>query len=109
MLRSIETGNLCWWHNIGISFLDRDVVSDNPQWRWTDNQYKFKDKWVKTCEQMGYTMQPCRAEFGAKNQVTLSLRRRYDFLDNAPKPEKTFVNWKKVTNKDMKEFYNQHG
>jgi hypothetical protein len=49
LLESIEDGALCWWTNVGMDFMDREVIKDHPSWRWTDRQYAFKDRWWSVC------------------------------------------------------------
>lgn len=44
LLESYETGETCWWSNIGINVLKRDLVKEHPEWKWTDEQAEFFDR-----------------------------------------------------------------
>ena len=104
-LESIETGQECDWSNIGIMFLDRDVVAQHPEWRWTDRQFRFNDRWRSVCfnEHDAYITLPLEASFGPGFEVTLGTRTRYGFDDY--RPSETFPDWRKVTKKMMSDLY----
>ena len=107
LLESIEDGELCWWHNVGIDHLERDVVAEHPSWRWTDRQYAFKDRWWRVCykEKDAHMTLPIYPEFGEDYSVTLGTRARYGFTDHAPR--KTFPDWRKLTKAQMAAFYDE--
>ncbi len=105
-LESIETGNLCNWSNIGIKFLDRDIINAHPEWKWTDRQFAFKDRWLGVCRKNdNYITLPIQPLFGEGFQVTLGTRAGFGFDDYAPR--KTFDDWRKLTKKMMGEYYNK--
>jgi hypothetical protein len=107
LLESIEDGALCWWTNVGMDFMDREVIKDHPSWRWTDRQYAFKDRWWSVCykEKDAYITLPLYPEFGDDFAVTLGTRTRHGFDDH--RPRKTFPDWRKLTKKQMAEFYDE--
>jgi len=107
LLESIEDGTLCWWHNVGLYFLDRKVLADYPSWRWTDKQFAFKDRWWRVCfkDKDAYLTLPTFPIFGEDHRVTLGTRTRFGLDDH--RPQKTFPDWRKVTKAMMAEFYDE--
>ena len=104
LCKSIETGELMWWRNVGMQFLDREIVEENPQWRWTDRQAAFADRWRKIDGGgMDTTLRP---KFGDGFAVTLVVGYRYA-EKSRPKLTKMFSDWRKVTKAMMAEFYNE--
>lgn len=107
LLESIEDGELSWWENVGISYLEREVVLDHPEWRWTDRQHAFNDRWRMVCfkERDAYITLPTMPVFGDGFSVTLGTRTRFSLNDH--RPVKTFPDWRKVTKTMMAEFYDE--
>ena len=105
LLESVETGKECNWSNIGIDFLDRDAVAKHPEWRWTDRQFRFNDRWKSVCfkDHDAYITLPLDASFGSGFEVTLGTRTRFGFDDY--RPSETFPDWRKVTKKMMSDLY----
>lgn len=103
-LESIEDGELCDWSNVGLMYYDREEVELHPEWRWTDEQHEFNDRWLRSCrkERDAYMHVPLMAQFSGDG-VTLGLRTRWSLYGY--KPSKTWDNWKKVTIKQMLQFY----
>lgn len=105
-LESVETGEIVNWSNVSFQrFTDKEALEMNPDWRWTDEQFKFWDKWRKVCSKIdGYFVIPLKPIFDAhSNRVTLPTRIRYG-LGTAPKAE-TVENWKRVSKKRLAEIY----
>lgn len=108
LLKSTETGKLCNWSNVGISYFDRKALEENPQWKWNDRQFEFNDRWMGLYEKSrdAYMFPPVCSSFGEGYEVTLRIRERYGGLkDSAYAPSKLFHDYRKVTNKIMKEFH----
>lgn len=104
LCQSVETGELCWWHNVSFMVYDREEVQLHPHWRWNDRQFEFNDRWLKVCRKHdAYIVLPTMAEFGDDYNVTLRTRIRYGRSDYSP--TKMFEDYRKVTKKDMSEFY----
>lgn len=105
LLESIEDGTLGWWSNVGILAYDSEVVGKHPEWRWTDAQFKFADKWKHACykERDAYITLPTGPTFHGDGSVTIGTRTRHGFDDHAP--QKTFPNWRKVTTGMLLRFY----
>lgn len=102
VLESIEDHSTCRWSNVGLSVFDRNEIQ--PQWRWTDKQWAFWKRWqVPDRSDRPYFVLPCMPEFEG-DSVTLKTRGRFG-LDHRAIKSKTFDNWRKVTKKDMQEFY----
>lgn len=103
LIESIEDGSLCWWGNVGISFLQRRCLQDD--WRWSDRQWKFKDRWWKVCykEKDAYIVRPLHPKFGGGFEVTLGTRTSHGFDDIVP--TRTFPDWRKVTKAMMAQCY----
>ncbi len=104
VLESIETGKLCNWSNVSFCVLNRKLVNDHTIWKWTDQQFRFKEKWFRACykKRNAHTDLPCFPEFKEDQSVTLKIRKRFGLGDDR---SKQFSNWKKVLVKDMLEFY----
>lgn len=106
LLESIEDGSLCWWENVGLNWYDRERVANNPTWKWTDKQFDFYDKWNKVCYRRhdAWHVLPMLPVFNPDDDsVTLNLRIRHGFSDfHYPQ---VFNNWKKITMKQMSEYY----
>lgn len=106
LLESIEDGALCWWENVGINIYSRERVAERPTWQWDDKQFAFNDRWSKVCFKRhdAYIVLPMLPVFDGKS-VTLNVRIRFGWSDyHNPK---TFPNWKKLTMKEMGEFYQE--
>ena len=108
VLESVDTGELCNWSNVSFSVLNRSVVANHPEWRWSDKQYEFKDRWFNACyrKRNAYIDRPCKPEFREDGSVTLSTRKMFDYGEGS---SRIFDNWKKVLVRDMLEFYDSIG
>lgn len=103
LLESIEDGSLCWWENISISYLPLEVSNKNPQWRWTDKQFDFKDKYFRAYDRAyKYGIRPMYPKFLDNGNVVLGARQKF-VGDNCI--EKEFENWKTLKSKDMTAFF----
>lgn len=103
VLESLETGKECLWSNIGISYIDRETLARFPEWRWSDRQWEFRDRWFRNDD---YDPRPVSPVFHDDGSVTLGLRRRWE--NDQKNMTKTFPNWKKVTKQMMADFYKGH-
>ena len=103
-LKSIETGNICNWSNVSFDRLNRKIVDDHPEWKWTDSQFKFKESWFRACYKTrdAYINRPIKPEFKDDGSVILSIRKMFSSEIVATK---IFDNWKRVLVRDMLEFY----
>ena len=99
LIESVEDGELCWWSNVGISFMHRRSL--HPSWRWTDRQWAFHDRWFRVCykEKDAYIVRPLMPEFGDGFEVTLGTRTSHGFDDI--RPVRSFPDWRKVTKAKM--------
>lgn len=104
LLESIEDGELCNWSNVSLLAFNRQTRMDHLEWRWTDEQYAFNDRWRRACykKRDAYIYLPTQAEFDGTS-VTIGVRVRFGMTD--ARPIQTFPNWKRVTVKQMLEFY----
>ncbi|MFN4296939.1 MAG: hypothetical protein ACK4FB_08855 [Brevundimonas sp.] len=107
LIESLEDGALCWWHNVGLSYLPRRLVALHPEWRWTDRQWAFKHRWWKVCygEKDAYIVRPLMPEFGAGFEVTLGTRTSHGWDDI--RPTRSFPDWRKVTKAMMAAAYDE--
>ena len=106
LLQSIEDQSRCYWSNVSFYALNRKVVANHPNWKWSDKQYMFKDKWLRACRKKrdAYMVLPTPPIFGDDGSVILGTRTRYGL---GGMTSKKFLNWRKVTVKDMLDFYDQ--
>lgn len=101
-LRSIETGRENDFHWVALSYLDRAAVALFPEFRWTDRQIAFNERWRDVCSQK---FDPRRIEasdvdFLEDGRVVLgirSVRRENSFSQSI-----TLKDWRKVTRREMR-------
>lgn len=107
LLESIEDGSLCWWSNVSIFGLPKETTDKFPEWKWTDKQFAFKKRWFNACykKRDAYITLPMFPIFADDGSVILKTRERYHMSDYSP--EQKFDDWKKVTVKDMLDFYDK--
>jgi hypothetical protein len=103
LIESIEDGELGWWGNVGIAYLQRRCLQDD--WRWTDRQWAFRDRWWKVCykERGAYIVRPLAPQFGDGFEVILGTRTSHGFDDIMP--QRAFPDWRKVTKAAMAQCY----
>lgn len=98
LIESLEDGELCWWGNVGIMFLPRNLIS--PRWRWTDKQFKFQKKWHRAYHKHGDD-KPNQCVFHEDGSATIGTRGYWDFAldgDTRPPPiERRLPDWQKTT------------
>lgn len=103
LLESIEDGSLCRWSNVSLWRMNQETVDLNDWWRWTDQQHRFNDMWMRCYRKLNeYILRPNRVMFGMNNTVKLSIRTAFNL---GPSYWKDFDNWKKVRQRDMVDFY----
>lgn len=102
-LESIEDGELCNWTN--VAFYEFPQENMHQDWRWTDAQHAFNDRWSAACYTVrdAYIILPIQPVFDANGGVTLGTRVRHSMRD--ARPTRHFPNWKKCTKAMMLEFY----
>lgn len=104
VIESIEDGQLCNWTNVGLIHYDRSQTKTHPEWRWTDQQFQFKDRWWNVCykDRDAYIYLPTMPVFdGAAVEIGVRVR----FGISSTVINKRFDNWRKVTKKLLAEFY----
>jgi hypothetical protein len=92
-LESIEDGELCDWANVSPWAYDKSQTDSHPEWRWTDAQHAFYDRWRKVCygDRDAYITKPCQPVFEDDGSVTLSTRNHAAFSEH--RSTKSFPNW----------------
>lgn len=96
LCESLLDGELCWWSNVGISYLHRLTLENHPEWRWTDQQHAFDDKWGKACDRHDpYLYRPVMPLFNDDGSATVGTRTRHS-MDNH-RPTRRIENWRKAT------------
>lgn len=107
LIESIEDGDTCWWNNVSIFYLPLEVTQNNFHWQWTDRQFEFKERWFNACNKKrdAYITLPCFPIFLEDGGVILQTRTRFGLNDKKKNPSRQFKNWKKVTIKEMLDFY----
>ncbi len=107
-LESIEDGEVANWSNIGLIAYDSSTVASHPEWRWTDEQHAFKDRWNRACykKRDAYIYLPTFPKFDQPGDgVTIGVRVRFGLDDRVLTQH--FDNWRNVRIKDMLEFYDR--
>lgn len=102
-VESLDDGSLCNWTNVGISYLNREIVAENPRWRWTDRQFAFASRWSKTCRHQENGQTYIEPKFQPDGSVMLRTRTRWS--NPSEITERSFPDWKKVTKAIMAECY----
>lgn len=106
LCESIQDGTLCWWSNVGVSYFHRPTLARMPEWRWSDEQYAFNEKWMKACKRHDPWMyRPLMADFAEDGTATVGTRMRHDI--DGLRPTTVVPNWKKITQKALSEIYLQ--
>lgn len=104
LLESIEDGELCWWENISFHYLPLEYTDKFPEWKWTDKQYDFNDKWQRV--DFKFKFRALLPIFDNNdNSVILKFRYGYGISDDIP--ERKFDNWKKLTKREMQSFVDE--
>lgn len=102
LLESIEDHSLCWWSNVSLNAYSLETTKKFKSWKWSDSQFEFNDKWIKKGCKDHYVIKPFYADFNEDGSVTLQFRK---IFENDIIGSKTFPDWKKLTIKEMREFY----
>ena len=105
LCESIETGEVCWWSNVGIEYLDRDVIARHPQWKWTDRQHVFNERWLDVCGESASEreLKPLAPVFNSDHGVTLVLQSAGSWREE--KREREFPDYRRVTKIEMRAFF----
>jgi hypothetical protein len=104
LCKSIVDGELCWWSNVGVSFLHRKTLENHPSWKWTDDQFDFNDRWHKACNRHDpYLYRPMTPVFNEDCTATVGTRLRHNF--DGRFPTAVIANWRKITIKALAEIY----
>lgn len=103
LLKSIDDGSVSWWHNIGLNFYPKEKMRYN--WTWNDNQFALNDRWMKVCYKQCHAniVKPLPLIFEG-DSVTLKTRSKFNLAEKYNSSH-TFDNWKKLRNKDMKQYF----
>jgi hypothetical protein len=102
-IESLEDGELCNWENVELAYLNREVLAERPEWRWTDRQFNFARNFKTICREHYFSpcaMPPVFTGFG----VELSMRCKFD--NSISNPEH-FPDFREITEKMIVEFINR--
>ncbi|MFW8589867.1 hypothetical protein ACOI22_03595 [Glaciecola sp. 2405UD65-10] len=100
LLKSIETGGLCWWSNVGFNIYKDDLPE---QCKWSDAQYEFCRKWQKAADKCGaYIIMPI-LDF-ENNKAVLGVRKRYG-IGEVTKETIKIKSWRSATIKSLAPHY----
>lgn len=103
LLRSVRTGRLCWWHNVGLTALKKGRLRDH--FKWTDRQFEFDKKFARACKRnYDYTTTYRGVEFDGF-KVTCYLGRRFDHEEPPFSASMTFDDFRKVKAGQLNDFY----
>jgi len=102
LIESLEDGELCWWSNVGLSFMPRRDLRE--RYYWTDRQFDFQKRWHRTANKHGKTaMRVLDCEFKG-DEVTLRMRVRWaNGEEEMAGYRRTFPDYRKVTIAIMKD------
>lgn len=99
-LQSIEDHSVARWVNAVIHPFPLEMTEGCPQFRYSDRQFSFQDRWENAVKKNNYWLVPLYSIFNEENEeVTLRLRRKFE--DEVF--ECTLPSWRKASNNDLKE------
>ena len=98
LIESLEDGELCWWSNVGISFMPRHDLRE--RYHWTDRQFDVQKRWHRIVTKHS-GMRPLDCTF-KDNEVTLRMRVRWPSDEERQGLSRTFSDYRKVTLAMMK-------
>jgi len=106
LIESLDDGSLCWWSNVGLSFMPRGDIRE--RYHWTDRQFAFQKRWHKTAGKHGKTgMRVMDCQFNG-DEVTLRMCVRWADTDEERAGfSRTFPDYRKVTIGIMMEAVNE--
>jgi hypothetical protein len=103
VIESLEDGELCNWENVSFEYMRREIVADNPEWQWNDDQFSFWDRFRITCREECWSPAPMQPKFNGLS-VELSMRERYE--EKVSEPE-LFKDYREITTEMIVEFINR--
>lgn len=106
LMKSVEDGELIWWHNVAVYQYPKEKTELNPHWKFTDKQFEVWDKWKRVFQKRdSFSLRSMLPVFNNEdNSVILKCSARW-MEDKFY--EKKFDNWKTLTQKQMLEFYDE--
>lgn len=101
---SLADGELCRWSNVDIAYFPRKKLEEHPEWKWSDDQHEFNEKWFKACRRQDpYMYRPCQPEFNEDGSATILTRSRFDFDGHNARVR--IEKWRKATLKALENHY----
>jgi hypothetical protein len=97
LLESIEDGSTSWWYNVGVFAMSKEASDRYPQWRWTDEQFSFQDKWKKQVNKTA--LKPMPSVFNEDGSAVVRARIMFSQEESA---SRVVLNWKKVKISELK-------
>jgi hypothetical protein len=110
LMQSVEDHSLCWWSNVGVYFFPPEKSKHFPQWKWSDRQFEFYDRWLRAAKRVDdYWTKTLLPDFHDDGSVTLGTREHIFRTaidgEGGYLPKKTFPDWRKVKFGEMVEFF----
>lgn len=100
-MQSIEDHSIAKWSNVGIQYIPLELTSQSLQFKYSDRQFRFQDRWHKIVKNQSYWMVPMWSNFNNETgEVTLFIRWKFD----EEKIERKFPSWENLSYEDMKSF-----
>lgn len=100
-MQSIEDHTVCRWSNVGVQYIPLKLTEGCPQFKYSDKQFKFHDRWEKIVREQNYWMVPMWSEFNDETgEVTITIR--WKFKDT--RIGRKFPSWETLTDEEMKVF-----
>ncbi len=106
LIQSLKTGKFCWWSNVGVDYFHRTTLGYHPEWKWTDEQHEFNDRWMGACQEYHdpYIWPPLWADFNDDGTVSVGVRMRHD-QEGDPRPTIKLTNWQSARRKGLADVY----
>ncbi|MDR5839374.1 hypothetical protein [Caballeronia sp. LZ034LL] len=99
-------GEVTCMHNVSVSFFHRPTLAQHPEWRWTNEQHWFMDRWLEAVMQHRDTrlIAPMMPVFFG-DSVCLKARGRFGISDF--RPEKTINDFREMTQDSILSCYDE--
>ena len=103
VIESLEDGELCNWTNVGLVYIDRQLLKDYPRWQMTDRQVEFWERLYKEFREIPFGPRPANPYFDGVSV-------KFDIIDSLSRKEIgsfSFDDFTALTEKKIEKFRKQ--
>lgn len=100
-MQSIEDHTVCRFVNVGIQYIPPKIIEGCYQFKYSDKQFKFHDRWDKIVRKQRSWVIPMWSKFDNETgEVIIAIR--WEFKDTMI--ERKFPSWETLTDEEMEDF-----